>query len=56
MLTCNIKEESQNNDWYLDSFYCNQIYGNREIFSNIHETTEIEVKMENNSGVPIMGK
>lgn len=49
-------QESSKDVWFLDSGCSNHMIGNRELFSNLDDSVEFEIKLENDTVVFVMGK
>jgi hypothetical protein len=55
-MVCHVKEETQQNMWYLDTGCSNHMCGDKEAFSDLDESFRSSVKFGDNSMVSVMGK
>ena len=55
-MVCHVKEETQQNMWYLDTGCSNHMCGDKMMFSNLDETFCNTVKFSDNSTVFFLGK
>ena len=55
-MVCHVKEETQQNMWYLDTSCSNHICGDKMMFSDLDETFCNTVKFGDNSTVSVLGK
>ncbi|RDX79473.1 putative mitochondrial protein, partial [Mucuna pruriens] len=56
LMVCHMKEETQQNMWYLDTGCNNHMCGNKMMFSDLDETFCNTIKFGDNSTVSILGK
>jgi transposase InsO family protein len=56
LMACHVKEETQQNIWYLDTGCSNHMCGDKEAFSDLDESFHSSVKFGDNSIVSFMGK
>ena len=56
LMVCHVKEETQQNMWYLDTSCSNHICGDKMMFSDLDETFCNTVKFGDNSTVSVLGK
>ena len=56
LMVCHVKEETQQNMWYLDTDYNNHMCGEKEAFSNLDESFRNSIKFGDNSKISVMGK
>jgi hypothetical protein len=56
LMVCHVKEETQQNMWYLDTGCSNHMCGDNEAFSDLDESFRNFVKFGDNSMVSVMGK
>ncbi|RDX70116.1 hypothetical protein CR513_50669, partial [Mucuna pruriens] len=56
LMVCHVKEETQQNMWYLDTGCSNHMCGNKMIFSDLDEIFCNIVKFGDNSTVSVLGK
>ena len=53
-MVCHVKEETQQNLWYLDTGCSNHMCGDKEVFSELDETFRNTVKFGDNSTISVM--
>ena len=56
LMVCHVKEETQQNLWYLDTGCSNHMCGDKEVFSELDETFRNTVKFGDNSTISVLGK
>ncbi|KAI5411585.1 hypothetical protein KIW84_056594 [Lathyrus oleraceus] len=56
LMVCHVKEETQQNMWYLDTGCSNHMCGEKEAFSDLDESFRNSVKFSDNSKISVMGK
>lgn len=56
LMVCHVKEETQQNMWYLDTGCSNHMCGDKEAFSDLDESFRSSVKFGDKSMVYVMGK
>ena len=56
LMVCHMKEETQQNMWYLDTGYSNHMCGEKKAFSDLDESFCNSVKFGDNSTISVMGK
>lgn len=56
LMVCHMKEETQQNMWYLDTGCSNHMCGEKEAFSNLDESFRSSVKFGDNSKISVIGK
>lgn len=56
LMVCHVKEEVQQNMWYLDTGCSNHMCGDKKAFSELDESFRDTVKFGDNSIVSVMGK
>ncbi|RDX83507.1 hypothetical protein CR513_35567, partial [Mucuna pruriens] len=56
LIVCHVKEETQQNMWYLDTSYNNHMCGNTMMFSDLDETFCNTVKFGDNSTASVLGE
>lgn len=56
LMVCHMKEETQQNMWYLDIGCSNHMCGEKEAFFNLDESFRSSVKFGDNSKISVMGK
>ena len=56
LMACYVKEEANQNLWYLDTGYINHMCGDKSTFSKLDKSFRDSVKFGENSKVSIMGK
>ena len=55
-ITCNSAQESSKEVWFLDSGCSNHMSGNKDMFANIDESVQSEIKLGDDKKVVVMGK
>lgn len=56
LMECHIKEEANQNLWYLDTCYNNHMCGNKDVFSILNESFRTTVRFGDNSIISMIGK
>ncbi|KAA3473124.1 Retrovirus-related Pol polyprotein from transposon TNT 1-94 [Gossypium australe] len=56
LTACNVKKETQNNLWYLDTGCSNHMSGDKSAFSVLYESMHDNVKFGDDSKVSVMEK